>query len=78
MFSFLVGFGMLCSRKGLQGGYLLVQRREVLLDYEGQFVDFDRSVVEEGFPFGNYIAVSMRFCEPAVGAYVVPIFLICP
>lgn len=53
VFAFLVRFGMLGSGEGLQGGDLLVEGREVLFYYEGEFVDFDGSVVEEGFAFGH-------------------------
>ena len=31
----------------------MVERSEILFDYIGEFGDLDRSIVEEGFPFGE-------------------------
>ena len=53
MLAFLVGLRMLGSGEGLEGGYLLVEGREILFDYEGQFIDLDRPVIEEGFSFSH-------------------------
>ena len=51
----LLGFG-----EGLEGGDLLIQGREVLFDDEGEFVNFDGSVVEEGFSFRDWEIIVSR------------------
>lgn len=55
MFPFLICLGparlrMLRLSQTRQGGDLLVQRGQVLLDHVCQLGDFDRSVIEERFP----------------------------
>lgn len=60
MFPFLICLGparlrMLRLSQSRQGGDLLVQRGQVLLDHVCQLGDFDRSVIEERFPLRHYI-----------------------
>ena len=59
MLAFLVGTAGLRGRwverlvEGLELSELTVYRGEVLLDYVGEFVDFDGRIVEEGLAFGE-------------------------
>jgi len=54
MFAFLVGFGMLGASEGLETRDLLVEGGEILLYYECEFIDFDGSIIKEGFAFCHY------------------------
>ena len=47
------GFGLLGFCEGLERRDFLVEGGEVLFDDEGELVDFDGPVVEEGFSFRN-------------------------
>lgn len=78
MLAFLVGFGMLGSRELLEGGDLAVEGREILFYDEGELVDFDRAIVEEGFAPGNWESQFMFLFQRAKKTYVVPTFRALP